>query len=81
MDSAKIERSVPINIPIRMKNTEKKQTENNNVEYLLTENNFDPAKASPPNEWAMRLSKRIDEYSQCKTSFKCYAHLNNSCKE
>jgi len=81
MDSRRIEMSTPINIPIRINTTQKKQIENKNVEYLLTENNFDPAKASPPNEWAIRLSKRIDEYSHSKTAFNCYAPLNNSCKE
>ena len=65
MDSTTIESSRPINIPIKTANI-KKKIQSNSVEYLLTENIFDPAKASPPNEWSIRLSKRITEYSQPK---------------
>ena len=72
MDSTRIESSRPINIPIKTENI-KKKIQSNSVEYLLTENIFDPAKASPPNEWAMRLSKRITEYSESKSRFNIYA--------
>lgn len=72
MSSATIKASPPINIPIKSENI-KKERESNDVEYLLNENIFDPAKASPPNEWAMRLSKRITEYSESKSRFNIYA--------
>jgi len=71
MDSRTIEASPPINIPIKTENI-KNKIQSNNLEYLLTENIFDPAKASPPNEWAIRLSKRINEYSQPKSQFNIY---------
>lgn len=53
--SNKYERSVPI--PIQSK----KQTLDEDVEYCLKQNFFNPNKGSPPNAWNERLIQRLGE--------------------
>tara|TARA_Y100000389_G_C17383476_1_gene475667 strand:+ start:206 stop:457 length:252 start_codon:yes stop_codon:yes gene_type:complete len=36
---------------------------NNNQEYSINVNNFNPEKNSPPSEWQFRLIKRINSYN------------------
>ena len=58
-NNSKYERSAPI--PIQSK----KQTLDEDVEYCLKQNFFNPNKGSPPNHWNERLMQRLgDSYDK-----------------
>lgn len=48
--------NIPIPIPILKRN--------DNTQYLLTQNIFDPAKGSPPNEFIIKLHMRMAYYQK-----------------
>ena len=64
-------KSIAISIPIPLP-TKQLLFENENIsnEYGLKEFFFDPSKSSPPNEFLLKLHKRVQNYSFTKDS-KC----------
>jgi hypothetical protein len=54
-----------------LNNQDKKIKQNKEIECKLNVNNFNPMKNSPPNDWQIRLEKRLKEIDnkiliQCK---------------
>lgn len=54
--------TIPIVIKERSKNIPIKNLNTNTNEYSLKQNMFDPSKSSPPNEFMIKLKKRVSVY-------------------
>ena len=54
-------KSLPIKI-IKKNNENKETNSNDNDEYILDFNTFNPSKSSPPSEWKTRLEARIKSF-------------------
>ena len=55
----------------KLNNEDKNREQNKEIECKLNVNNFDPMKNSPPNDWQIRLEKRLKNIDnkviiQCK---------------
>ena len=55
------EKAIPIPIK-RNLSTSSSLSESSDNEYSLKQNFFDPSKSSPPNEFMMKLKKRMSAY-------------------
>ena len=54
--------------PISQISPSRGETENNTfTEYSLTQNEFDPSKCSPPNDFMLKLQLRMSIYNQKTT--------------
>ena len=51
-------------IPSFYKNLSTSFSENKIIQYDLKENTFDPSKSSPPNEFMLKLSMRMQIYEE-----------------
>ena len=79
-------KSEPINIPININSNRINDknsdiildTKNNILEddnnYKLDFNQFDPSKFSPPNAWALRLKTRLKQYNNINNDI-CFSYL------
>jgi hypothetical protein len=63
------EKSKPIKINNKNQKLETKYYNNNNNEFNLKTNCFDPSKFSPPNDFIIKLNLRIDHYNNLRSRF------------
>lgn len=51
---------------------------NNNIDYKLDFNKFDPSKFSPPDNWRLRLKTRLNNYNYANNDFNKFNQNNDN---
>ena len=51
---------------------------NNNIDYKLDFNKFDPSKFSPPDNWTLRLKTRLNNYNYLNNDFNKFNKNNDN---